>query len=116
MKDRIEVCKVLKRVRSKDGKRDKLETYLKFYVHCDLGTLYLNEWKSSMGVYDYFKNGRSASELFDHRYGKNRKLNHIVERLPAYIKQAKANAAQERTCPSKDAAAPERGRLFEKVA
>ena len=99
MKDRIEIA---------IGFDNKGQKVLNFYVHSDLGRLYLHTWDFSLGVYKYFRNGKSASELFKHRYDRNKALNKIVDRLPAYIKDAKRCAVEEQAYfAARDAAQPQ---------
>lgn len=86
MKDRIEIRSEL----NKQGKE-----ILKFYVHCDLGYLWLFNKPKTKGVYDYFANGKSVSELYKHKYRNNETLNKIVDRLPAHVKYAKQLAMEE---------------------
>lgn len=86
MKDRIEIRIEL----NKQGKE-----ILKFYVHCDLGYLWLFNKPKTKGVYDYFANGKSVSELYKHKYRNNEALNKIVDRLPAHVKYAKQLAMEE---------------------
>lgn len=86
MKDRIEIVSEL----NKHGKE-----ILKFYVHCDLGYLWLFNKPKTKGVYDYFANGKSVSELYKHKYRNNETLNKIVDRLPAHVKYAKQMAMEE---------------------
>lgn len=85
MKDRIEIVSELKQ-----GKE-----ILRFYVHCDFGYLWLFNKPKTKGVYDYFANGRSVSELYKHKYKSNETLNKIVDRLPAHVKYAKQLAMEE---------------------
>ncbi len=87
MKDKIELKKAY------DNKGNEV---LHFYVHCDLGTLYLHTWTFSKGVYMYFKDGRSVDELFSYRYTCNKRLNKVVDRLPGYIRFAKRCERDER--------------------
>lgn len=87
MKDRVEIITST----DKEGKE-----ILKFYVHCDMGYLWLFDKTKTKGVYEYFANGRSVNELFKHKYRSNKALNNVVDRLPAYIKFAKQIAYEER--------------------
>ncbi len=87
MKDRIEVVMDY----NKQGKE-----ILKFYVHCDLGLLWLFDKPKTRGVYQYFAAGRSVNELFEYKYKKNATLNKIITRLPVHIKYAKQIAIEER--------------------
>lgn len=87
MKDRIEIVNAY----DKDGKE-----ILKFYVHCDLGMLWLFNKPKTKGVLEYFERGRSVNELFEYKYKKNETLNKIITRLPVHIKYAKQIAIEER--------------------
>lgn len=87
MKDRIEISLE----KNKNGMN-----VIMFYVHCDLGRLYLHSWDFSSGVYDYFKNGISSAQLYSHKYKGNKTLNKIVDRIPSYVKYAKQYALEER--------------------
>lgn len=88
MKDRIEIVNSY----DKDGKE-----ILKFYVHCDLGMLWLFNKPKTKGVFDYFEKGRSVNELYKYKYKKNESLNKIISRLPVYIKYAKQIAIEDRS-------------------
>ncbi len=86
MKDRIEIVNSY----DKDGKE-----ILKFYVHCDLGMLWLFNKPKTKGVFDYFEKGRSVNELYEYKYKKNESLNKIISRLPVHIKYAKQIAIED---------------------
>ncbi len=88
MKDRIEIVNSY----DKEGKE-----ILKFYVHCDLGMLWLFNKPKTKGVFDYFEKGRSVNELHEYKYRKNESLNKIINRLPVHIKYAKQMAIEDRS-------------------
>ena len=87
MKDRIEISKVF------EAKGNEV---IKFYLHCDLGVLWMFNKPFSIGVYEYFHDNVSVTELRSYKYTCNKKLNKIVDRLPAYIKYVKQMAIEER--------------------
>ena len=86
MKDRIEI---------KEVTDDMDNRIIKFYLHCDLGTLWLFNREYSPGVYDYFRNSVSIAELRAYKYSRNKTLNKIVDRLPVYIRYVKQLAIEE---------------------
>lgn len=88
MKDRIEIV---------TGHNKQGREILKFYVHCNEGTLWLFDKPKTKGIYRYFSNGKSVNELHEHKYKGNKALNKIIDRLPVYIKYAKEIALEDRT-------------------
>ena len=86
MKDRIEIRKVF------DEKGNEI---IRFYLHCDLGVLWMFDKPFTIGIYKYFRGNRSVCELRSYRYSCNKKLNKLVERLPAYIRYVKQLAIEE---------------------
>lgn len=99
MKDRIEIKKVAKiePKKNKNGEVKYVEVeYIKFYLHCDMGVLWMFDKPFSIGVYEYFRDNVSVTELHTYRYTCNKKLNKIVDRLPAHIKYVKQLAIEER--------------------
>lgn len=87
MKDRIEISKEY------DAKGNEI---IKFSLHCDLGVLWMFNKPFSIGVYEYFRDNVSVTELRSYKYTCNKKLNKIVDCLPAHIKYVKQLATEER--------------------
>ena len=86
MKDRIEIRKAY----GKNG-----EEILRFYVHCDMGLLWLIDRPKTNSVYRYFAGGRSLNELRSYKYTGDVPLEKLIDRLPSYVKYAKAMALEE---------------------
>lgn len=62
-----------------------------FYLVCGEGTAYLFSQKYTKEVYDYFRSGRSDSELRKfHNWGQNPRLDHTIEECmnPSYRRYA----------------------------
>lgn len=68
----------------------KYNNQLHFYVVVrGLGSYYLFSVAFSKGVYEYFVSGRSESEILSFRkWGRNKRLDRIITRLPNYIRFA----------------------------
>lgn len=108
MKDRIEISKVF------DEKGNEI---IKFCLHCDLGVLWMFNKPFSISVYNFFCDNRSVSELHSYRYTNNKKLNKIVDRLPAHIKYVKQLAVEEKQYDvEKDRTVIDRGHDYEIAA
>ncbi len=59
----------------------KSNNHIHFYLHCDAGHLFLFSERFHKGVYDYFRCGRSESELRKyHSYNKNPRRDHTIEK------------------------------------
>ena len=59
---------------------------IKFFLIHKTGRYYLYQQKFSKAVYEFFRNGRSLSELRQFRFSNNKRLNKTVsETLPLYI-------------------------------
>lgn len=88
MKDKIEMVKKI---------NNKGEEVISLFLHCEeFGVLWLRDVDFSKGVNEYFSKGRSVSELHNYKYTCNKKLNKIIDRMPAYIKYAKEEALADR--------------------
>ncbi|MGX8705114.1 MAG: hypothetical protein ACSW8J_00900 [bacterium] len=62
-----------------------------FYLRCRKGTAFLFSQKYTDGVYRYFRDGRSDSELHKfHGWGQNPCLDHTIEKCvnPSYRRYA----------------------------
>ena len=69
-------------IATKEPKTDSIN----FYLQNGQGRFYLYQTKFSQGVYSFFRNGRSESELRNYNsYCRNPKLDHTVETLPKYV-------------------------------
>lgn len=69
---------------------DRIHFYLVNGSKCH----YMFTQKFTIGVYEYFYNGRTIAELKKfHRWGKNPRLDKTVEKIPMYIKYLERMAA-----------------------
>ena len=63
-----------------------IDNYLYFYLRSEQGEQFLFTQKFTRGVYRYFRNGISESQLRAYRcWDRNPRLDKTIERLPAYI-------------------------------
>ena len=76
MRNRIEITKT-------NGNVDRIH----FYYVSGGKRYYLFSQKFSKGVYEFFKNGRSESELYNFSgWRKNPRLGKTIEKIPMYIR------------------------------
>ncbi len=69
----------------------KKDNQIHFYLKYRGGTAYLFSQKYTKGVYDFFRFGRTDSELHKfHNWGQNPRLDHTIERCvnPSYRRYA----------------------------
>lgn len=72
----------------------KSNNYIHFYLHCDAGQAYLFSEKYHKGVYDYFRNGRSETELRKyHSYNSNPRRDHTIAKC--LMKSYRRSALEE---------------------
>ena len=66
---------------------EKGDEHLEFYLKNENGEFWLFTQPFSKGVYEWFKDGRSESEIlnFD-KWEKNKRLNNTIQRIPREIK------------------------------
>ena len=73
MKDKITVTK----------KNDKLN----FFLHVNTGRFFLFSQSFSKGVYSFFKNGKSETEIRAfNKWNRNPRLDKTIEKIPIYTK------------------------------
>ncbi len=88
MKDRIEMVQKF---------NDEGKEIISLFLHSgEYGMLFLKDVAFSKTVKEYFVSGRSVSELYCYKYTCNKKLNRIVDRLPADVEQAKKKKNKDR--------------------
>ena len=69
-------------IQSKDNK-------ISFYFHVSGKRLYLFSQKFTKGVYDFFKNGRSESEIKSYSsWNRNPRLDKTITKIPLYTRYA----------------------------
>lgn len=66
---------------------EKGNEHIEFYLKNEKGEFWLFTQPFSKGVYEWFKDGRSESEIlsFD-KWEKNKRLNNTIKRIPKEIK------------------------------
>ncbi len=65
--------------------------HINFFLVCREGRFYLFSQRFTKGVYDYFRNGRSESELYKFRcWDRNPRLDHTIDKCldPSYRRAA----------------------------
>lgn len=70
---------------------------ISFYLHSNKGKNYLFTQDFTKGVYEYFRTGRSETELYNYKkWNRNPRLDKTIEKLPMYIKYVTQEVLQER--------------------
>lgn len=65
------------------------DNMLHFYLHGDMGCIYLFTQHYTKGVYEFFRGGRAETELFKFKHwDSNSRLSKTIEKIPLYINYA----------------------------
>lgn len=69
---------------------------IKFYLKNKFGTFWLFSQPFSKGVYEWFKNGRSESEILGFsKWTRNKRLNITINRIPREIRYVQKYIIEE---------------------
>lgn len=66
---------------------------LGFWFRTDQGEVFLFAQRPYAGVIHYFRNGITEVQLYNHKWGRDKMVDHVIRKLPKYISYIRRYAA-----------------------